>query len=104
VDQIESLDALRTALGAPRFLLLKHSRTCPVSTRALGEVERFLADHADLPAAWLDVRSQRELSGEVAEATGVGHASPQVFFVKDGAVAWHASHFDITWEKITAAL
>ena len=104
MDQIESPDSLRSALGAPRFLLLKHSRICPVSARALGEVERFLADHSDLPAAWLDVRAQRELSREVAETTGVAHESPQAFLVKEGAVAWHASHSDITCENLTAAL
>ena len=104
MDQIASSQDLQAALAAPRFLLLKHSRICSISTRAMQEVERFTADHADLPAAWLDVRAQRDLSNLVAETTGIQHESPQVFLIRDGAIAWHASHFDITWDKLTAAL
>ena len=104
MTQIEDGAALDAALAGPLFLLFKHSRVCSVSTRAFAEYERFCAEHPDVPSAWLDVRAQRDLSNRVSDATGVKHESPQALLVRDGAIAWSASHFDITCANMAAAL
>jgi bacillithiol system protein YtxJ len=86
------LAAVDRALAAPLFLVFKHSLICPVSARAFAEYEAFAAARPDVPTAWIDVIGERPWSRRVAEATGVTHQSPQALLVRDGRVAWHASH------------
>ena len=97
-------EALIAALGAPRFLLFKHSLVCPVSARGYAEYRAFLAEHPDTPSAWIDVIGQRALSLAVAERTGVKHESPQALVLRDGVVTWHASHGAITRLALAEAL
>jgi bacillithiol system protein YtxJ len=92
--------ALTLALGAERYLLFKHSHRCPISGRAFREYEAFAARHPDLPTGWIDVVDQRALSNRVADKTGVTHESPQALWIRDGAVAWNASHGTITASEL----
>lgn len=46
------------------------------------------------------VREDRPLSLAVAERTGVRHESPQVICLVGGRAAAHASHRDITGERL----
>ena len=103
-DPLTDPVALEEALDADAFLILKHSERCGISRQAFREVERFLREQPDIDAAWIDVRGHRALSDRVTEATGVAHASPQAFWIRDGRVAWHASHFDITAEDLASVL
>lgn len=103
-EQIGDERALDERLGSRLFLLFKHSFRCPVSTRAFRQYEAFAAARSDVPTGWLDVVDQRPLSLRAAEKTGVEHQSPQALLVKEGAVVWHASHFDITQASLEAAL
>ena len=101
--QLQNTEQLEAALRAPRFLLFKHSLICPTSTRAFGEYEAFMRAHPDIPTGWIDVIGQRPWSQDVAARTGVTHQSPQALWLVDGAVAWHASHFDITRDRLAEA-
>lgn len=100
---IVDFEDLEAILAAPRFLLFKHSNRCGTSTRAFQQYERFLAQRPDFPTAWLDVVTQREWAQHVANMTRVAHASPQALLLRDGEVAWHASHWDITVEALAEA-
>ena len=91
------------ALAAPRFLLFKRSLVCPVSDAAFSEYEAFAAAHPDVPTAWIDVIGSRPLARRIAEATGVRHESPQALWLRDGRVAWHASHGAITRNSLADA-
>jgi len=102
--QISGEEALASALGAPRFLLVKHSPICPISARGFAEYRAFLAEHPDTPSAWIDVIGQRALSLAVAERTGIKHESPQALVLCDGVVTWHASHGAITRAALAEAL
>lgn len=102
--QFANQSAVDAALAARTFVLFKHSLVCPVSDRGFGQYSQFTEAHPEVPTAWLDVIGQRPLSQHVAKTTGVTHQSPQVIVIRDGAVAWHASHFDIRAEKIAEAL
>lgn len=104
MDRIDDRAALEQALEAPLFLLFKHSTACGVSKRSWHEVERFASEHPDVPAGWIEVRGQRDLSDWIAKTTRVEHESPQALLFRDGKVTWHASHFDITCGRIAAAL
>jgi bacillithiol system protein YtxJ len=46
----------------------------------------------------------RPVSNEIARRFGVRHESPQVLVLRDGGIAWHASHFRVTREGIASAL
>lgn len=86
------------------YLLIKHSLTCPISQGAFEEFENFMEDHPDVEAYFLYVQDARPLSNHIAEKFGVKHESPQVFFIKDNKVAWHASHWNITYDALTKAV
>jgi bacillithiol system protein YtxJ len=98
--QIDDRADLDLALGAERFLLFKHSNRCPISFHAFREYEDFAARNPDVPTGWIDVVKQRDWSRWVAESLGVVHQSPQALWVRDGHVAWHASHGQITAREL----
>ena len=101
--QIDTFQSAESALGSALFLLFKHSNRCGVSSRAFAEFEAFLAEH-DIESGWVDVVADRALSMQISQSTGVEHKSPQALLIRDGEVEWHASHFDITKESLSAAL
>lgn len=84
-----------------RILLFKHSRTCPVSARALNEVERFMdQDESAIPIVLIDVLSERSYSAELATYLDLKHESPQLIFLEEGKMIWNESHFRVTESKI----
>ncbi|MFC0015597.1 MULTISPECIES: bacillithiol system redox-active protein YtxJ [Allobacillus] len=90
---------LNEVLGKDSFLLFKHSLTCPVSADAKEEFEKFTND-STIPAYMIHVQENRELSNQVAEHYEIKHESPQFFFVKDGAVQYHNSHWHIKYDTL----
>ena len=88
--------ALDAVLGEPRAVLLKHGAHCPISANARKEVAAFESAYPDTPVYGVEVTGQRELSEYLAERLGVSHESPQAFVLRDGAVEWKATHFDVT--------
>lgn len=102
--RIETRSQLDDALGAARFLLLKHSPRCGISRAAFRAYTAFLEEHPTIPHAWVDVVEDRPLSQVVTERTGIGHESPQAFWIIDGRVSWSATHFDITTDALAAAV
>ena len=96
-----SVDA---ALQSDRFLIFKHSHRCSISHEAFSEYQAFAAAHPDVPHGWVDVVAQRSLSNRIAQATGVGHRSPQAIWIVDGRAVWDASHFDITEGALARAV
>jgi bacillithiol system protein YtxJ len=50
------------------------------------------------------VREDRALSQAIAERTGVRHESPQVICLVGGRAVAHASHYDITVERLGGML
>jgi len=93
-------EALTRALAQPSLLLFKHSLRCPTSAWAFREYEAFVEARPEVPTGWLDVVAQRTLARGITSAHGIGHASPQALWFRDGRVIWHAAHGAIT----TAAL
>lgn len=97
--------ALRASHGRP-LVIFKHSRTCPVSARALREWESFSLSPQGSSAllAYLVVQEDRQASVIVAEELGVRHESPQAILVVGGRAVWHASHQAVTREALRDAL
>lgn len=98
------LDDLETALGVERFLLFKHSPTCPVSAAAWNEFERFTGAHPELPSGWIQVIRERELSRTIAARTGIRHESPQAILFVERRPVWSASHMAISFAALGEAL
>lgn len=86
------------------FIVLKHSSTCPISQAAYEEYESFASEHEELPIYYLIVQEDRPLSNLMAERFSIKHESPQVLLFKNGEVAWHASHWKITYSSLTDAM
>jgi len=85
-------------------LIFKHSPTCGISAQANEEVERLLEEGSVRLAVWVvGVIERRDVSNAVAARFGIRHESPQVLLLKDGVVAWHASHFHVNAAEIRAA-
>lgn len=107
---IESTDALNNLLqeagGRPQ-LIFKHSLTCPVSTAALREYQRFLEGRPSEDAVayhLIEIQKHRDVSNAVADISGVRHESPQAVLFRDGKAAWNASHWSITADSLTQAV
>lgn len=83
---------------------LKHSVTCGVSSGSRREFRKFAEEEEEVSCWEMVVQEKRELSGLIAEETGVRHESPQAFLFRDGTVVWSASHWEITRENLRAAL
>lgn len=80
-------------------VIFKHSLTCPISAAAYDEMSEFAGE-----VALVEVQRARELSNEIENRLNVAHESPQVIILRNGQVAWNASHFKITADAVTEAV
>jgi bacillithiol system protein YtxJ len=80
-------------------VLFKHSNSCPISAAAYRAMK-----HLNAPVSIVVVQQNRDVSREVETRTGVRHESPQAFVLRNGEVAWSASHFDITADAVERAM
>ena len=104
LNSIQDLDAVLAS--GRRVVLFKHSLTCPVSTAAFREYEKYLeeTDGATVAHTLIEVQNARDVSNEIAARLGVKHESPQALVVEGGGVLWHASHWSITKDSLTQAV
>ncbi len=96
----DDFDRLVSASEERPVFLFKHSTTCPISK---GAWERFTGFAEEAPAAeyWrVLARENRKLSRRIAEATDIGHQSPQVILFYGGRAIWKASHRAINAETL----
>ncbi len=84
-------------------VLFKHSTRCPISGAAYREMEKFTAEHPDVPCGIVLVVEDRPLSQHITEVTGVPHQSPQALVLSCGKVACHVSHYTITCRQLAEA-
>lgn len=104
-SRISTVDQFKIVLEQyNEFLFIKHSLTCPISTSAFEEYEKFEEDHQSLPTFYLFVQDDRPLSNYIAETFSVKHESPQALLFRNGDVTWHASHWKITYSELTEQL
>lgn len=102
LHDIDDRPTLDRALASDRAILYKHSTRCPVSSYVIDEVHQFADTHPDWSIYILKVVERRALSNAVADELGITHQSPQAFVIKQGTCVWHASHSDITAERLDA--
>lgn len=91
IHDTTELDALFEKSNNQPVVLFKHSTTCPISAGVYQEIS-----NADADINLIVVQRARNVSNAIAERTGVRHESPQALVLKNGAVVYHASHYDVT--------
>ncbi len=99
VRDARQLESLIGHAGPEPVVLYLHDPWCPVSSHAIGEVERV-----DSEVHVVDVSRQSDLSRVIEAATGIRHESPQLIVLRDGEPLWHASHWRIKRRAIEEAL
>ncbi len=100
-EAVHSADELELAFAVSESrveVLYLHDPFCPISRKALGQVERFNG-HVYL----IDVSADRRLSDRVEARTGIRHESPQAFVLRNGKVHFVASHGGIRTESLREA-
>lgn len=87
-------------------VVLKHSTACPVSANALDEYESYLGSTPNQEVDYILVKviESRPVSNQIAEDTGVKHASPQILYIKNKETIWNTSHWSITKQHMNAVL
>lgn len=101
-EQLNEIDA--QSADQPVFIM-KHSTRCGISHAALEQVENFAEQH-DAPIYILDLLNHRDISNAIADRYDEPHASPQLFYIKDGELVAKATHYSIdqAWmEKLMPA-
>ena len=99
VGDAAALEELFARSNEGPVLLFKHSTACPISARAYKQMQQVKT-----PVCVVVVQESRDISREVEQRTGVRHETPQVFVLRNGRVAWNASHFDITADEVERAV
>ena len=98
ITEPAELDRLEEASAREPVLLFKHDPWCSISLSAYRQMAAVGGD-----VSVLDVAESHDLSMEAARRTGVHHESPQVMVLRNGEVAWSASHFAISTEAVAKA-
>jgi bacillithiol system protein YtxJ len=95
ITTLEQFDKLTN----DKFLLLKHSNTCPISKKAFEQVKLFEIEH-DITIFYLIVQNSRDLSNYIAEKFSIKHESPQIIYFKNTKPIWNDSHFMINLNEL----
>ncbi|MBI1760802.1 MAG: bacillithiol system redox-active protein YtxJ [Acidobacteria bacterium] len=108
-QELTSLAGLTDLLQASHqqpVLFFKHSNACPISSRALGEFEKYLASEASASVqhALIVVQTAREVSDQLERVTGIQHESPQAILVRNGRAVWDESHLAIKSDRLLKAV
>ncbi len=91
INSTEELDELFEQSKENPVALFKHSLTCPISAGVFHEIS-----NADADINLIVIQNARNVSGAIADKTGIRHESPQAIVIKDGKPVYHASHYDVT--------
>lgn len=103
--KLNTIDELEQFMqGKNEMILFKHSTTCPISAGAYDEFMSYVKKEDVKPWALVIVQEARPVSNEIANRLGIKHESPQVLYVKEGKVAWHASHWNIKEKELKKAI
>ena len=99
LHQANELDELLGKSAQQPVILFKHSNTCGVSARAYREMAKV-----EEPVGIVTVQQARPLSNEIENRFKLAHETPQVLIVRNGKLAWSASHFRITADAVNEAV
>ena len=90
IEDNSALDRFLADANGGAVVILKHSNTCGVSSRAYGEMSSF-----EGPVGLITVQDARAVSNEIERRTGVPHETPQLLILRNDKVVFTASHFQV---------
>ncbi len=99
ITDTKSLEEMADRSRERPIVIFKHSLTCPISAGAYQQMVEFEGE-----VVLVEVQRARALSMEIETRLGVMHESPQVIVLRNGQVAWNASHFGITAAAVAEAV
>ena len=99
ISDLSSLDNFVAKLDGTPGILFKHSDSCGVSSRAYGEMSRL-----PYRIGLVVVQRARSVSDEIERRWQLSHETPQVLIVRNGALLWNASHFQVKAADVEAVL
>lgn len=99
LNDTERLDELLSHAREEPVILFKHSNTCGISARAYREMAKL-----EERIAIVTVQQARALSDEIENRFGLPHETPQVLIIRNGKLAWSASHFRVTADAVRGAV
>lgn len=95
LEDQSALDRFLADADGGAVVILKHSNTCGVSSRAYGEMSSFEGS-----VGLITVQEARDVSNEIERRTGVPHETPQVLILRNDEVVFKASHFQVKAEIV----
>ena len=104
LTELNQLDQLIEESNQTPVVIFKHSKSCSISSAALGRLERNWNLENGVKTYFLDLLAHREISNAIAEKFGVYHESPQVLIIDHGKAIYDRSHFDINFSDIKGQL
>lgn len=99
LESKERLDELFKESHKRPIAIFKHSNSCGISADIYDQISRV-----DAEINIVVVQTNRGVSDEIEHRTGIRHASPQLFVVKDGDATHHASHYSISPDRLREAM
>ncbi len=104
LDSASKLDEAVSLSYTQDIVLFKHSTTCSISHMAKMRVEEKWDGEMGIRPYYLDLKSFKDISAEIAERFSVTHESLQILLIRNGGCIYDASHFDITVEELKETL
>lgn len=104
ITSVEDLKNINRSSENQEVMIFKHSTTCSISATVLARMERKWNTEkvGNIIPYYLDLLSFREVSNHIAQHYGIRHESPQVLIIKNGKCIYDASHYDISFDEISA--
>ncbi len=99
IEDNTALDRFLADANGGAVVILKHSNTCGVSSRAYGEMSSF-----EGPVGLITVQDARDVSNEIERRTGVPHETPQLLIMREDKVVFSASHFQVKAATVKAEI
>ena len=95
IDDKSELDRFLAEANGAAVVIMKHSKSCGVSSRAYREMSSFEGQ-----VGLITVQDARDVSAEIERRTGVPHETPQVLILRNNEVVFNASHFQVKAETV----
>ena len=99
IDDNATLDRFLADANGGAVVIMKHSNSCGVSSRAYGEMTSFEGQ-----VGLITVQESRAVSDEIERRTGIAHETPQILILRDNKVVFTASHFQVKAQTVKEEL
>ena len=105
LTSVEQLHEILNKAEENPILFFKHSTRCATSAMVLRSFESSWESENNLCELYfLDLLRHRDVSNEIASATGVIHQSPQVIVLRGNSVVYENAHSGIDAKNIESLL